>query len=61
MIQFFYQIVGELADSIRSRTNMHFGLYHSMFEWFHPLYEQDKANNFTTQDFVNVGIPFDST
>ncbi|XP_076447348.1 alpha-L-fucosidase-like [Babylonia areolata] len=47
-------IVGELADAIKSKTNLHFGLYHSLFEWFNPLYVQDKANNFTTQDFVNT-------
>ncbi|KAL3853072.1 hypothetical protein ACJMK2_016652 [Sinanodonta woodiana] len=46
-------IVGELAQSIRSKTSLHFGLYHSMFEWFHPLYLNDKSNNFSTQDFVN--------
>lgn len=33
---------------------MHFGLYHSQYEWFHPLFLQDKANNLTTQDFVKV-------
>ncbi|XP_067674057.1 alpha-L-fucosidase-like isoform X2 [Haliotis asinina] len=45
-------IVGELAQAIRSKTDLHFGLYHSLFEWFHPLYLKDVANNFTTQDFV---------
>ncbi|XP_055958256.1 alpha-L-fucosidase-like [Patella vulgata] len=45
-------IVGELAAAIRSNTSLHFGLYHSLFEWFNPLYLRDKANNFTTQDFV---------
>ncbi|KAK7102827.1 hypothetical protein V1264_020994 [Littorina saxatilis] len=44
-------IVGELATAVR-KTDLIFGLYHSLFEWFHPLYLQDKANNFTTQDFV---------
>jgi alpha-L-fucosidase len=33
---------------------MHFGLYHSLYEWYHPLYLQDKANDFTTQDFVRM-------
>lgn len=46
--------LGELANSIRSKTDIHFGLYHSLFEWYHPLYEKDKANNYTTQDFVRV-------
>ncbi|KAK7499558.1 hypothetical protein BaRGS_00009210 [Batillaria attramentaria] len=45
-------IVGELADAIRNKTQLKFGLYHSLFEWFNPLYLQDKANNFSTQDFV---------
>ncbi|KAL8604352.1 hypothetical protein ACOMHN_028115 [Nucella lapillus] len=46
-------IVGELAEAIRSRTKLHFGLYHSLFEWFNPLFLQDTANNFTTQYFVD--------
>ncbi|CAH1794581.1 unnamed protein product, partial [Owenia fusiformis] len=33
-------LIGDLASAIRSRTNTHFGLYHSLFEWFHPLYLQ---------------------
>ena len=45
---------GELADAIRSKTNLHFGLYHSLFEWFNPLFLKDKASNFSTQDFVDV-------
>ncbi|XP_050414721.1 alpha-L-fucosidase [Patella vulgata] len=45
-------LVGELADAIRQNTNIHFGLYHSLFEWFHPLYLKDKAAKFKTQDFV---------
>ena len=34
------------------RTNLHFGLYHSLYEWFNPLYLRDKANNYQTNDFV---------
>ncbi|GLH08491.1 Putative alpha-L-fucosidase [Gryllus bimaculatus] len=45
-------LVGELAESIRSKTDLKFGLYHSMFEWFNPLYLHDKGNNFSTQLFV---------
>ncbi|KAK4008240.1 hypothetical protein OUZ56_013389 [Daphnia magna] len=43
---------GELAEAIRRKTDMRFGIYHSLYEWYHPLYLQDKANNFTSQDFV---------
>ncbi|OQV17344.1 Alpha-L-fucosidase [Hypsibius exemplaris] len=46
-------LVGELATAVRNRTDLHFGLYHSLYEWFNPLYLQDKANNWKTQDFVN--------
>jgi alpha-L-fucosidase len=45
-------LVGDLAAAIRNRTDIHFGLYHSMFEWFHPLYLQDKENKFQTNRFV---------
>ena len=45
---------GDLANAIRNRTNIVFGLYHSMFEWFHPLYLEDKRNDFKTQFFPNV-------
>ncbi|KAL5013416.1 hypothetical protein ScPMuIL_007686 [Solemya velum] len=47
-------LVGMLADSVKNRTDLHFGLYHSLFEWFHPLYLQDKSRNFTTRDFVKM-------
>ena len=41
---------GELKAAIESRQpDVKFGLYYSLFEWFHPLYLQDKANNFTTR------------
>ena len=29
-------------------------MYHSLYEWFNPKYDEDVANNFTTQNFVNV-------
>ncbi|KAK3917900.1 Alpha-L-fucosidase [Frankliniella fusca] len=49
-------LVGELAAALRSNTNITFGLYHSLYEWFHPLWLSDKNNNFTTQNFVNNKI-----
>ncbi|XP_063961367.1 alpha-L-fucosidase-like [Lytechinus pictus] len=42
-------LVGELAAAVRNKTKIHFGLYFSLFEWFHPLYLQDKANGFKTR------------
>merc|ERR1719481_96164 len=48
-------IIGELAAAIRSLPPSNpvvFGLYHSLFEWYHPLYLADKANNFTTREFT---------
>jgi len=47
-------IVGELEKSFKSDGRVKFGLYHSMFEWFHPLYLQDAASNFTVDDFVKT-------
>ncbi|XP_046453125.1 alpha-L-fucosidase-like [Daphnia pulex] len=45
-------LVGDLANAIRKHTDLKFGLYHSLYEWFHPLYLQDKENDWGTQDFV---------
>jgi alpha-L-fucosidase len=45
---------GELASAIRNKTDIHFGVYHSLFEWFNPLYLEDKANNWSTTRFVDV-------
>ncbi|XP_015670793.1 plasma alpha-L-fucosidase isoform X1 [Protobothrops mucrosquamatus] len=47
-------LVKELATSIRNRTSLHFGLYHSLFEWFHPLFRDDAASKFKKQQFPNV-------
>ena len=45
---------GDLASAIRNRTNLVFGLYYSLFEWFNPLYLRDKSTNFTSQDYAKV-------
>ena len=46
---------GELAAAVRKNyPHIHFGLYHSLFEWFNPLYLEDEANNYTTNRFVKV-------
>lgn len=45
-------LVGELAYAVRKNSKLHFGLYHSLYEWFNPLYLLDKRNSFSTQYFV---------
>lgn len=46
-------LVGDLAASIRKKyKDIRFGLYHSLFEWYNPLYLMDKANNFSSNYFV---------
>lgn len=37
-----------------SDTNVTFGLYFSLYEWFNPWYLRDKRNDFQTQEFVKV-------
>ncbi|KYO25782.1 tissue alpha-L-fucosidase [Alligator mississippiensis] len=44
-------LVEELGEALRER-NIYYGLYHSLLEWFHPLYLDDKKNGFKTQNFV---------
>lgn len=52
----YHYITGELATAIKSKTDLHLGLYHSLLEWFNPLYMADKASGFKTQDFVKVSL-----
>ncbi|XP_072103523.1 tissue alpha-L-fucosidase-like isoform X3 [Mobula birostris] len=44
-------LVGDLAAAVRKRQ-LHYGVYHSLFEWFNPLYLSDQRNKFKTQKFV---------
>ncbi|XP_069112896.1 alpha-L-fucosidase-like [Argopecten irradians] len=47
-------LTGDLAVAVRKQKDMKFGVYHSLFEFYNPLYLQDKANNYTTQEFVKT-------
>lgn len=49
-----YPYTGDLANAIRNRTDLRFGVYHSLLEWFHPLYVEDRANKYNTTRFVDV-------
>jgi len=37
-------LVGSLTKSIKAIPGMHMGLYHSLYEWFNPLYLSDRAS-----------------
>uniref|UniRef100_A0A0B7B2E0 alpha-L-fucosidase n=1 Tax=Arion vulgaris TaxID=1028688 RepID=A0A0B7B2E0_9EUPU len=45
-------LVGDLATAVRKYPNLRYGVYHSLFEWFNPLYLEDKSNGYKTQKFV---------
>jgi alpha-L-fucosidase len=44
-------LVGELGAAVRA-AGLTFGVYHSLFEWFNPLFLLDQANDFATNYFV---------
>ena len=51
-------ILGELNKAVKNTTSPHtdrplrFGIYHSMLEFYNPLYERDGRNQWKTHDFV---------
>lgn len=49
-------LIGEFSSAIRNKTEIKFGIYHSLYEWFHPLYLKDKENNFNTRSFVTQKV-----
>lgn len=51
---FNIHILGELEVAVKN-TGIHFGIYYSLLEWFHPLYDQDKGN-FTTLNIVSISL-----
>lgn len=44
-------LVGELTAAVKD-TGLVMGLYHSLFEWFNPIFLQDEANGFATNEYV---------
>ena len=47
--------MGEFSAAVR-KSSLHLGLYHSLFEWFNPLYEMDRDNNFTTRRYAQTKV-----
>ncbi|XP_033755187.1 alpha-L-fucosidase-like [Pecten maximus] len=45
-------LLGELAAAVRKKKDLHFGVYHSLFEFYNPLFLQDQQNHYRTQEFV---------
>lgn len=45
-------LVGDLTTSVRA-AGLRIGYYHSLREWYHPLYVADQENNCSTTDFVD--------
>ncbi len=54
-------LVGDLAKAVRKQPNLRFGVYHSLFEWFNPMFLSDKERNFTTQVFNAPFLCYHST
>jgi hypothetical protein len=48
-----FHITGPLKEALKG-TDVRFGIYHAMIEWFNPIWLTDQANNFTTQRYVKV-------
>ena len=44
-------VTGEISAAVKA-AGLHSGLYHSLFEWYNPLYLADKASGFNTTTFV---------
>jgi len=44
-------VMKDLKDAFKAKDpEFHFGLYYSLFEWYNPLYLNDKKANYQTRD-----------
>lgn len=52
-------LVGELAVALKKenkKSPLIFGLYHSMYEWFNPMYMSDQKSGYRSTDFVDKKV-----
>jgi alpha-L-fucosidase len=53
-------LLGDLSSAVKRKKSpqsgkkLRFGIYHSLLEFFNPLYTYDKGNNWTTQNMVDL-------
>lgn len=48
--------IAELAAAVRADNHMKFGLYHSLFEWYNPMYVSDRNSEFSQNEFVQKKV-----
>lgn len=46
----------ELSEAVRANNQIRFGLYHSLLEWYNPMYLRDKDSGFTQNEFVEKKV-----
>ncbi|XP_064480049.1 alpha-L-fucosidase-like [Ornithodoros turicata] len=49
-------LLGEFAHAVKTTTGLKFGIYYSLYEWFNPLFLDDRENNFKTDAFVTTKV-----
>ncbi len=54
----YIEYSGDLANALRNRTTIEFGIFYSMYEWFNQVYLEDKKNGFNTTQFISVCCTF---
>ncbi|XP_028176570.1 tissue alpha-L-fucosidase [Ostrinia furnacalis] len=48
-------LVKDVSDAVR-KAGLKFGVYHSLYEWYNPIYLKDKAASFKTRDYPDTKL-----